>query len=208
MAAGTSAAVCVPGDTAHCRSMPPLIITSTGSATPGTLTLTVSGFCLVVLDQPPEGRADVAVALAAARLLAAGAEHRIDPLAGARPCRHAAGERRREDAVDADRTDALWVEPHIGEGMVGPIGDPEDVPLLDAEREPQVLEVVGALDRVVGAEVDAERLQPMPALCGRLRECLPGFRRVERLVERLRREAVDLVTGEARLAPSRSRAAT
>ena len=44
MAAGTSAAMCVPGDTAHCKSMPPLIITFTGSATPGTLTVTVCGF--------------------------------------------------------------------------------------------------------------------------------------------------------------------
>ena len=45
IAAGTSAAVCEPGDTAHCTSMKPLIVTFTGSGTSGTLTFTVSGFC-------------------------------------------------------------------------------------------------------------------------------------------------------------------
>ena len=91
------------------------------------------------------------------------------------------------------------MQAHIGEGMVRPVGDPEDVPLLDAEREPQVFEVGGAFDRVVGAQVDAERFQPVPAVRARLRKRLPGFRRVERHVERLPREAVDVITGQARL---------
>ena len=208
IAAGTSAAMCVPGDTAHCTSMPPLIITFTGSGMPGTLTFTVCGFCLVVLDEPPERRADVAVALAARGLRAARVENRIDPFAGARPCRHAAGERRRKDAVDADRTDALWMEPHVGEREVGAVGNPEDVPLLDVQRDPQIFEIVGALDRVVGA-------RSTPSASSRCRHLRVAFAYASPvsgasygMSSVSAGPAIDLVAGQARLRRSTSRAAT
>ena len=73
-AAGSCAARCVPGDTAHCTSIPPLIVTRTGRSMPGTSTGTVSGersYCrtrrrkvapmsgypvaFIVIGVPPEG---------------------------------------------------------------------------------------------------------------------------------------------------------
>ena len=92
------------------------------------------------------------------------------------------------------------MQPHVGEGMVRSIGDSEDVPLGDAERAPQILEIVRALDRVVGGEVDAERLQsaagipPSPSL-GLLR--FPARRTASSSVSA--ENAIDLRAGQARL---------
>src|SRR5262249_2161172 len=108
---------------------------------------------LIALDEAQEGRSDIAIALATLRLRAAGAEYRIDPLAGACPRRNPTGERRRKDPVNADRADAFGIEAHIGEGVVRPVGNPIDIPLPDAEREPQVLEIGGTFDRVEGAKL-------------------------------------------------------
>ena len=124
------------------------------------------------------------------------------------PCRHAAGQGRRKDAVDADRADALRVKPHIGEGMVRPVGDPEDVPLLDAERQPQVFEVGGALDRVVGAQVDAERLEPLPAFRASLSHTPSRFPARRRACRASPRERGRPRGRSGSAVPNRSRAAT
>src|SRR5215813_4537698 len=80
IAAGTLAAMCVPGDAVHCTSMTPLIMTFTGSGNIGNADLHRLRIPLEVLHEPSKRRADVPAALVARSLRAACAEHRVDAL--------------------------------------------------------------------------------------------------------------------------------
>src|SRR5262244_3692121 len=80
IAAGTLAAMCVPGDAAHCTSMTPLIMTFTGSGNIGNADLHRLRIPLEVLHEPSKRRAEVPVALAARSLRAACAKHRMPSL--------------------------------------------------------------------------------------------------------------------------------
>ena len=67
---------------------------------------------------------------------------------------------------------------HEREREIAAVGDPEDVPLGDPQRRPQVGEVGGVLGRVVGAEVDPSLGQTPVAGPRRRHLCAPGRRGV------------------------------
>lgn len=95
----------------------------------------------------------------------------------------------------------------IGEGQVGAVRVPVDVPPVDAERPAQIGEVRGVLGGVVGAQRDSagrDTGEAVPALLGRAHEEPPGRRRVVAQPHGVRVEAVDLRAGEVRLGVQRS----
>src|SRR6185312_4299635 len=99
---------------------------------------------------------------------------------------------------DPYRADALRMHPHVVEGEVGAVGDPVDVPFLDREGLTEFVEVVGAFQRVVGAEVDAAADQLGAALLRRGDVGATGRGRVVGQVERFSSPAVDDRAGQLR----------
>src|SRR3984885_8432463 len=99
--------------------------------------------CFVLVDDPPERRADVAIALTARRLLLTRFENGIDALAGAGPGRASAGERRRKDAVDGNRSNSAGMLAQVREREIGSVRYAVDVPFGDMQRDAQIVEVGG-----------------------------------------------------------------
>ena len=69
-----------------------------------------------------------------------------------------------EDRIQHGAADTVGVLPHDLEAEPGAVGDPEQVPLVVAERNADRLHVVGVVYRVVGVEVDPLVGEPGGAL--------------------------------------------
>ena len=95
--------------------------------------------------------------------------------------------------------DALGVIPEHEQGQLGAVGDPVDVPFVDAQGHAQVGDVGGVLGGVVGGDVDAGGGHPVPAVLDDRRVRDRGGLRREGHADGLVEEHVELGAAEERV---------
>ena len=167
------------------------------SAPDSSLTCATAGVCVEAVHRGREVRFQVRVSGGAGGLGSTRSEDRLERAGRSGPPLLDDVDRGGRHRIEDHAADALWVISQDDQRQPRSVGDPVDVPAVDAQCPPEVGDVGGVLRAVVGSEVDASCGQLVAALLDRRGVCGGGRFRREGKADRVVDELLPPGTSEA-----------